>query len=408
MSIKRQISSLLLKLIPGAITASFLLLSPCMAQNSQKIEDVKLVGSENMGFFAEKVRKHEPVIIAYLGGSITVGTGSSQYGNNYYWKSRTAIIDEIKKRGGSAESLNVGIGGTGSIYGAYRIGSQLLVNKPDILIVEFAVNDCSGKREEALARKKEIVDGMEGIVRQALKQNPKIGIVFLYTSAATFQEEYYSKGLATPSVETHHSVALHYGIAEAITGPQIDKGLKDGTFNLKAFFPDGTHPSDIGHDLYAKALTSAILPGLDQPVPASVKALPPLLGSGKYENARLDPIVPAGSSEGWASNKKQWNWNGVEIWTSDVADKPISFIPKGEGIQLIYMGKIKVKWTVGGKENSQELTSHAAGMPMPAGWTFPADNTPDGKTVSVEAVATPDGKTHGEVWGIFSIQAPQK
>lgn len=406
MSIKRPIRSLLLSLLPAAIAASIWLSAPCIAQDSQKIEDIKLVGPENLGFFAEKVRKHEPVIIAYLGGSITVGAGSSQYGNNYYWKSRTAIIDEIKKRGGSAESLNVGIGGTGSAYGAYRIGSQLLVNKPDLLIVEFAVNDCPGKREDALTQKKEMVDGMEGIVRQALKQNPKIGIVFLYTSAATFQEQYYSKGLVTPSVEAHHSVALHYGITEAISGSQIDKGLKDGTFNLKAFFPDGTHPSDIGHDLYATTLTSAILPGFDQPAPASVKALPPLLGSGKYENARLDPIVPAASSEGWASNKKQWNWNGVEIWTCDVAEKPISFIPKGNGIQLIFMGKIKVKWTVDGKENVQELTSHAAGMPMPSGWTFPADKNPDGKTVSVEVVSTPDGKPHGEVWGIFSTQKP--
>ncbi len=403
---KRPIRSLLLRLLPAAIAASIWLSATCIAQDSQKIEDIKLVGSENLGFFAEKVRKREPVIIAYLGGSITVGSGASQYGNNYYWKSRTAIIDEIKKRGGSAESLNVGIGGTGSAYGAYRIGSQLLVNKPDLLIVEFAVNDCPDKREDALAQKKEVVDGMEGIVRQALKQNPKIGIVFLYTSAAAFQKQYYSKGLVTPSVEAHHSVALHYGITEAISGSQIDEGLKDGTFNLEAFFPDGTHPSDIGHDLYAKTLTSAILPGFDQPAPASVKALPPLLGSGKYENARLDSIVPTASSGGWASNKEQWNWNGVEIWTCNVAEKPISFIPKGNGIQLIFMGKIKVKWTVDGNDNVQELTSHAAGMPMPSVWTFPADKNPDGKTVSVEVVSTPDGQPHGEVWGIFSTRKP--
>ncbi len=315
------------------------------------------------------------------------------------------MADEIKKRGGSATTSNAGIGGTGSVYGAFRVGAQVLSQNPDLLIIEFAVNDCPADEATALAKKNEMIDGMEGIVRQAWKQNPKIGIVFLYTSAAPFQDNFYSKGLAPVSVVAHHSVALHYGITEAFAGPLIDQGIRDGKFTDALFFRDGTHPSDIGHALYAKVLTDAILPGLDQPAPASPKPLPSLLGSGKYESAQLTPIAPVGASDGWTSPAtKPWNWPNVGIWKSDTANKPLTFAVSGQAIQLIYMGNLDVSWTANGQKQHKTLTSHAATMPMPTSWELSAEDIkPDQGQLTVVATPSADGKAHGEVWGTFSI-----
>lgn len=367
------------------------------AADALKVEDFKPVGAEGLGFFAEKVRQHQPVTISFIGGSITVGSGASQYGNNYYWKTRGALMAEIAKRGGGkVTTTNAGVGGTGSSFGAYRVGAQVLDQNPDLLVVEFAVNDASTKPAD-------IVDGMEGIVRQALRRNPKLGIVFLYTSTAAAQREFYAKGVVTPSVEADHRVAQHYGIAEAITGPLIAAGLQAGTYTEKDFFPDSVHPSDVGHALYAKALTEAILPGLDQPAPAAPKALPPLLGSGRLEYARLDPIAPAGIPDGWV---QKGNWNGVPIWTTATPGKPLSFPAKGKEIQLIFKGQVLVKWTVGGQESSKTLNG-ATNMPFPASWHFPANANPDGATLTVEAVADKDGKVRGDVIGCFSLQPPQ-
>ena len=357
--------------------------------------ELKLTDPANLASFAENVRRHEPVTVAYLGGSITVGAGASSYPNNYYWKSRTTIAQAIAGHGGGAfTSLNAGIGGTGSGYGAFRVGAQLLSHKPDLLIVEFAVNDGGAGPQDA-------ADGMEGIVRQALQQNPAMGIVFLYTTTAKYEQDFYAKGLLPPAVVAHHRVATHYGIAEVHAGAAVHQGIADGRFTIPTFFKDGTHPSDIGHACYAGLLSDVVCAGLEQAAPASPKPLPALLGTGRYEHARLDPIVPVGAPDGWATNSKQWNWLSVGIWTCDTADKPIVFVAKGRAIQLVYMGKIKVKWSVGGREMSQELTG-APGMPMPASWSFPAGKNPDGATVTVEAVAGP--KPHGEVWGLFSIQ----
>jgi lysophospholipase L1-like esterase len=308
------------------------------------------------------------------------------------------LVNEIKKRGATATTLNGGIGGTGSIYGAYRVGAQVLSQKPDLLIIEFAVNDDAAASNDA-------IDGMEGIVRQALKQNPEMGIVFFYTTTAVYQDTYFSKELLPHAVAAHHSVALHYGITEAIAGPAVDQGLRDGKFTNATFFKDGVHPSDIGHALYAKVLTDAILRGFDQPAPASPKPLPAPLGTGKYEYAQLTPITPVGTSDGWTSPAtKPWNWINVGIWTCDTVGKPLSLAISGQSIQLIFMGKLDVHWTANGQKQDKILTGPTQLTPMPASWNLSADSIkPDDGMLTVEAVPDAAGKVHGEVWGVYSI-----
>ena len=65
------------------------------------------------------------------------------------------------------------IGGTGSDLGVYRVQQDALRHKPDLLFVEFAVNDGS-------ADPVKIQKSMEGIVRQAWTSNPEMDILFVY------------------------------------------------------------------------------------------------------------------------------------------------------------------------------------------------------------------------------------
>ncbi|MEI6555928.1 MAG: GDSL-type esterase/lipase family protein [Paludibacter sp.] len=360
---------------------------------TSNVNDVQLVGTSNLGFFAEKVRNKQPVTLCYLGGSITQGTGASGYSNCYYSKSSAAIIAEITKRGGTATSFNAGVGGTPSSYGAYRVGAQLLTRNPDLLVVEFAVNDGSSSD---LSR----IDGMEGIVRQAIRQNSKISIVFLYTSMANYQTTYYANGIIPPSVQAFHKVAQKYGITEVLNGPNINAGLINGDYTLATFFPDGTHPSDIGHAVYANVLSATIISGLDQSLPTSDMSLTSLVGTGNLEYARLDGITPIGTAPYWTASK---NWYGVPVYTTDSLAKPISFLGKGEGIILKYNGKISVSWTVNGVANYKELTP-ITGIPYPN--TYTLSPNPDGAVITVQAIVNTGVATHGEIWGLFSIQRP--
>ncbi len=97
------------------------------------IPAVPAVGAGRLGYFAEKVRSGAPVTIGYIGGSITQGTGASTHGACYYWRSSQTLLGEIKKRGGSDKSgaRLAAVGGTGSEYGACRVGIQLRRRSPD-------------------------------------------------------------------------------------------------------------------------------------------------------------------------------------------------------------------------------------------------------------------------------------
>ena len=366
---------------------------------------LQLGNADNLAYFAAKVRAHQPVVVGYLGGSITQGSGASSPKYPYRALSGAALKAEAARRGTVLSTVQAAVGGTTSIYGSYRIGAQLLVHHPDLLIVEYAVNDY-GKAERAQTNMASAREGMEAIVRQARRDNPKIGIVFFYTTAALFQDNYYAKGLVPESVLAHHQVAQHYGLMEVITGPTVHAAIQAGTFTNKTAFPDGTHPSDGIHALYAKILTEALLPAFNLPAPSAnhptAPVLPPLLGEGKFEYAHFDAVAPLGPTTGW--NIGTQNWYGVPKCIAEKPAHPLVFKLKGEQPQLIFLGALQLSWESHGRTVTRALNGQL-GRPSPASFEFPADELPEGN-VTVQAVATAEGKINGEVWGFFSIQKP--
>lgn len=72
--------------------------------------------------------------------------------------------------------INAGIGGTPSRYGVFRAEPHLLCHQPDFVLIEFAVNDTGLDAET--------VRHMEGLIRQALKQdnNAAVMLLFMMTS----------------------------------------------------------------------------------------------------------------------------------------------------------------------------------------------------------------------------------
>ena len=70
--------------------------------------------------------------------------------------------------------INAAIGGTGSDLGVFRFKQDVLVQKPDLVFIEFAVNDGGATPEQ-------IFRCMEGIVRQTWSALPECDICFVYT-----------------------------------------------------------------------------------------------------------------------------------------------------------------------------------------------------------------------------------
>ena len=115
--------------------------------------------------FNYKIQKNEPVSVVFLGGSITNHQGY-----------RVQITDWLKQQYSNVQftSINSGIGGTGSDLGVFRTERDVLQYHPDLVFVEFAVNDA---KTDSLV----IAHSMEGIVRKIWHHNPHTDICFLYT-----------------------------------------------------------------------------------------------------------------------------------------------------------------------------------------------------------------------------------
>ncbi len=197
--------------------------------------------------------KKGDLYIGFLGGSITQGSGATLLENRY----SSLITKEFfgsKFAPGKVTEINAAVGGTGTEYGHMRMYKDLRLGteeSPDVVFVEFAVNDSSVSTPSRLKN-------MESIVRQLISQ-PKIpAIIFVYTFSS---DSRYIDGADAKSVEgaieDFHKIAENYGIYEINLTEYIGKGIEEGKWlwnssgqenNLSI---DTAHPNDFGYRVYA-------------------------------------------------------------------------------------------------------------------------------------------------------------
>ncbi len=260
-------------------------------------------------FFA-KLKAGKEVKIAYLGGSITAQGG-------YRVLSREWFQKQFPKA--KVEGIHAAIGGTGSNLGVFRVERDVLVKKPDLLFVEFAVND--GRASPIQIRR-----SMEGIVRKTWKALPDCDICFVYTITAR-DIKGLQKGKMKRSASTMDEVADYYNIPSIHMGIEAAKLEKEGKLVMKAkmakmdrvsgdelnvatklatdekgricFSRDGVHPyTNTGHVLYMKA----IIRSMDK-IEKAGKVGPHKLGKAQtpdnWEGATILPLTKAKMSGPW-------------------------------------------------------------------------------------------------------------
>ncbi len=77
--------------------------------------------------------------VVFLGGSITQGARASANSNTWAYK-----VGEYLKKHFSDKDVKVnnsGVGGTGSMLGIFRLQKDVVAFQPDLVFVEYAVND---------------------------------------------------------------------------------------------------------------------------------------------------------------------------------------------------------------------------------------------------------------------------
>jgi lysophospholipase L1-like esterase len=234
------------------------------------------------------------VKVGYLGGSITAQPG---------WRVKSLAHFKQAYPGVKFTEINAAIGGTGSDLGAFRVQQDVLSKQPDLLFVEFAVNDGGAAPDQ-------IIRCMEGIVRQTWRANPNCDICFVYTLV-----EGMAPGIAAGkfprSASAMEKVADHYGIPTIHFGLEVSRLSQDGKLLWKSplpktpeekaalgdkvvFAPDSVHPHvETGHQLYLAAIQRS-LPAIGQASGQPMKhELPAPLVADNFERATLTSITAA-------------------------------------------------------------------------------------------------------------------
>ncbi|MFB9278336.1 GDSL-type esterase/lipase family protein [Cohnella cellulosilytica] len=244
--------------------------------------------------------------VAFIGGSVTDGAGASDPGRTS-WRSLTCRYLAEKYPHVSFRFTNAAVGGTDSTYGAFRFRQDVpQAGAVDLLLVEYAVNDARNRDESVRA--------MEGIVRQALRANPEVDIVFVYTTHQSGVERWLKEGEADANIGSHEEVADYYGLPSVDFSREVAKAIGAGLFDWGAFSEDNVHPRDFGHALYAELIQKFLEAAAadwsnSQPSAASDGAAAgtrfrPPLDPQCYEHGRLVGIDAAEIAAGWKQERE--------------------------------------------------------------------------------------------------------
>ncbi|KAB1439609.1 SGNH/GDSL hydrolase family protein [Candidatus Galacturonibacter soehngenii] len=192
----------------------------------------------------KKARAGEEVTLAYIGGSITQGAGAVPINKECYaFKSYQAFASKYGT-GDNVHYVKAGVGGTPSELGMLRFERDILRDgiQPDIVIVEFAVNDegdeTKGKCYESLVKKILL-----------LPNNPAVILLFaVFASDWNLQERLFPVG-------RHYDLPM-VSVLNAVT-PQFQMKHGEGrVLSKNQFFYDVFHPSNVGHTIMADCLTN--------------------------------------------------------------------------------------------------------------------------------------------------------
>lgn len=184
----------------------------------------------------EKARSGEEVSIVYLGGSITEGAQANPQSTNCYaYRSAQLFAEKFMPDPAKLKYRNAGISGTPSLLGVTRCQQDVLKYQPDIVFVEFAVNDGTDQTSRMV---------YESLVRKLLQSETQPAVVLIFT----LLNSGYSAQAHMKQVGKHYDLGM-VSIYDAIQ-PQITQGK----MAWSDYSSDYAHPNNEGHAFIAESI----------------------------------------------------------------------------------------------------------------------------------------------------------
>lgn len=266
----------------------------------------------------ERAKGGSDITIAYIGGSITEGYAAGARSPQCYASLSAADFQSSYCQGGTVTCRNNGLSGTPSILGNLRVSEETLPAQPDIIFIEFAVND-GGEPDYTVS--------YESLVRTCLEaeNNPAVILLFTYMeNGHTCQDK-------------QQEIGAHYDLGMISVRDAILPEMEAGRMAWSEYGDDDVHPSVAGHrlvaDFIAKYFEKAAAKKPDSSYSVPAEAVHPGLFSGGALHDAANMTYKDGD---WTPGTNNQRFQAGFVYQKGGGNAPLTFDLTAQTLFLVY------------------------------------------------------------------------
>lgn len=273
----------------------------------------------------QRLNQGQPITFVTIGGSITTGY-AAQPPREKGWAAQAAAW---LGRQGPVTFVNAGCSGTDSAAAVQRVQRHVLDAAPDLVIVEFGVND---EWLDPAVRAK----SYEGLLRQLLSAPKPPAVVTLLLTQQGNQPRH--------AVEPQRQLAAHYSLTAIDFGAWMQQRVDSGKVRWDTLYDEPVHPNQRGHDAIAEAVIETLEAATHEPpTPAPSALAAPLFGQEyqfvhDFSGETLTPWRNEGFARGGEIHAEWARLPGGQApgWTTTHDDARADFLVWGSQISLFH------------------------------------------------------------------------
>ena len=261
--------------------------------------------------FDRKARAGEALSVVFFGGSLTYGANASDPMTTSY---RGLMSGYLKGKYPRARLSfhDAAIGGTGSDLGLFRLERDVLSHKPDLVFLDFMVNDgYDGKDQETCCFYETLLRRLigQGIAVEQMYFGFKWQFGDAYKPAEVWRRTAYQK------------LAAAYHVGEGDLFPMLQEAVLSGKISIEKAWPfDGAHPDDPGYAIFFEAAKSGFENAVERGLVCKAPEKPVF---GQVTDAKRIRFADAPLPKGWRATKTYrgalWFDGLSSRWMGDVA-----------------------------------------------------------------------------------------